>query len=653
MSGAISIQPSRSWHGNDGNWSTFAFRIGDPDRVVNLLPATIGTSFWPVNIQGCYYPPTGIGSDPEECPELRGGLLDPSVSTSKSVLPCEDGPFCELPYNAAEKALGYVGAAAVALDTVVLGTGAESPRIEQQVVAAYADANYRPFVGSFGLSAYPVYVNGTSLDDGRPSMLQTLRTNNVIGSQYFAYTAGAYYRGEPSQWASLTLGGYDQLRGNDPDDRLAVTLSSDSSSDLILRIREIDVGDGLVNNARIPAQVNSLVPEIWLPTSACNIFEDAFGLEWNSTLNYYLVSEEQHQRMLQFNRSVTFLLAANDTSKDVPIVLPYAAFDLELQWPLANITDTSTRRRYFPLRRAPDDGRSNVLGRVFLQEAYLAVDYDKREFYLSQARFPETPSDTKLVSPSGVGDGGSDGLSVGAIVGIAVGAAAVVIILLAVAFWFWRRRRRAQREERELQYAASGVFSRNSIAGTTINDTPTPNNMEFYKADAQPGMAEHKPELDATGTARGTNAYHRHELSAGSVRRTSQQTGISRSAISPVSNRHTRSMSYGSSLSQPSPSLEHSPSPGHASPASNHASNAWFGGSGPFHELHANEMAMRGEQPHSGRPISGESVGVAPAREASPIPAPLVPAAAGVSATLSSPAEVRSPVSPEERRVID
>ncbi|MGG6495874.1 UNVERIFIED_CONTAM: hypothetical protein NY603_23420, partial [Bacteroidetes bacterium 56_B9] len=65
----------------------------------------------------------------------------------------------------------------------------------------------------------------------------------------------------------------------------------------------------------------------------------------------------------------TFLLAVNDTSKDVPIVLPYAAFDLELQWPLANITDTSTRRRYFPLRRAPDDGRSNVLGRVFLQEA--------------------------------------------------------------------------------------------------------------------------------------------------------------------------------------------------------------------------------------------------------------------------------------------
>lgn len=275
------------------------------------------------------------------------------------------------------------------------------------------------------------------------------------------------------------------------------------------------------------------------------------------------------------------------------------------------------------------------------------MDYDKRELYLSKARFPETPSDTQLVSVGG----GSGGLSVGAIVGIAVGSAAVVIILLAVAFWFWGRRRRAQKEERELQYAASGVFSRNSIAGTTINDTP--NNMEFYKADAQPGMAEHKPELDATGTARGTNAYHRHELSAGSVRRTSQQTGVSRSAISPVSNRHTRSMSYGSSLSQPSPSVEHSPSPGHASPVSNHASNAWFGGSGPFHELHANEMAMRGEQAHSGRPISGESVGASPARDASPIPAPLVPAAPGVSATISSPAEVRSPISAGERRVID
>ncbi|GIZ41155.1 hypothetical protein CKM354_000447000 [Cercospora kikuchii] len=652
MPGAVSVPPSQLWHGNDGNWSTFALRIGEPDRVVNLLPATIATGFWPVHIQGCYFPATGIDSDPEECPQLRGGLFDPTASTSLQRVPCEPGPFCKVPYNSAEEQAGYAGGAAIGLDKVVLGTGAGSTEVEQQVVGAFANDYYQPFLGSFGLSAYPIYPNGSASTDMRLSMLQTLRQEDVIGSQYFAYTAGAFHRGEPSQYGSLTLGGYDALRGNDPNDpnRLVVPLSGDSESDLIVSVRNIEVGTGSTADVQLSAQINSRIPEIWLPEAVCSVFETAFGLEWNSTVNYYLVSEEQHERMLQFNRSVKFTLAANDTSSAaVPIELPYAAFDMELKWPLANITETRTRLRYFPLRRAPDDGRSSVLGRVFLQEAYLAVDYDKREFYLSQARFPDSPSSTELVC---VGDcAGGGGISVGAIVGIAVGAAAVVIILLAVAFWFWRRRRRAQKEERELQYAASGVFSRNSIAGTTINDTP--NNMEFYKADPQPGMAEHKPELDATGTARGTNAYHRHELSAGSVRRTSQQTGVSRSAISPVSNRHTRSMSYGSSLSQPSPSVEQSPSPGHASPASNHASNAWFGASGPFFELHSNELAIQGQQGDSERPVSGDLVGAAPAREASPVPAPLVPATANLSAPHRAPAEVRSPGSPEERRVID
>ncbi|KAF2208974.1 hypothetical protein CERZMDRAFT_100962 [Cercospora zeae-maydis SCOH1-5] len=641
MPGPLSILPSRFWEGNDGNWSTFQFRIGNPGQAVRLLPATIGTTFQPVNVQGCYLPSNGIASDPTNCEDLRGGLFTPNVSATFASITCDGRPFCELPYNAAEEAIGYAAAAEVGNDAVLLGTGPSPPRVDQQIIAAYAE--YMPLIGSFGLSGYRENVNSSLPEDARSSMLQTLRSKDAISNNYFAYTAGAHYRGEPAQWASLTLGGYDALRGNNDSSRLAVALSDDSTSDLIVSIRDIRVTSDLAVSSPNSAQVNSRVPELWLPPSACEVFERAFDLEWNSTVEYYLVNDTLHQQLLDLQRSVTFLLAADTTSSAVPIEVPYAAFDLQLSWPLANITDPSTKLRYFPLRRT---NGTSILGRVFLQEAYLAVDYDKREFYLSQVNFPETPSDTRLVLPNGK-VAGSDGLSVGAIVGIAVGIGVLVIILLALAFWIWRHRGQQRRkQERELQYAASGVLSRNSIAGTTINETP--HHMEFFKADPPPGMEEHKPELDATGTARGINSYHRHELSAGSVRRTSQQTAISRTAVSPMSNRHTRSMSYGSSLGQPSPNLEQSPSPGHPSPTANDANPAWYGfsSSGPFHELHATEMAMRGEQVGSDGPVSDDLIDVAPTPGGSPPPAASAPAAPRLSATISFPDELRGPASP-------
>ncbi|KAM3424050.1 hypothetical protein BST61_g11399 [Cercospora zeina] len=643
MPGPMSIFSSRFWEGNDGNWSTFQFQIGTPPQAVRLLPATIGTTFQPVNRQdGCYRPSGGIAQEPADCEDLRGGLFAPSGSVTFVNITCDGQAYCQLPYNAAEAAIGYAAAAQVGNDTVLLGTRDTSPRVDQQVIGAYAES--RPFIGSFGLSGYSENVNSSLPDDAQSSMLQTLQSDGAISNKYFAYTAGAYYRGEPAQWASLTLGGYDTLRGNNKSSRLAVALSDDSTSDLIVNIRDIRLTSDLTVGSPIAAQVNSRVPEIWLPQSACEVFERAFDLEWNSTMGYYFVNDTQHQQLLELQRSVTFLLANDSVSQAVPIELPYAAFDLQLSWPVPGFTDPSAKRRYFPLRRTTG---TSILGRVFLQEAYLAVDYDKREFYLSQVQFPETPSETRLVLPNGEtggSDGGSggEGLSVGAIVGIAVGVGALVIILLALAFWFWWRPRK---QKRELQYAASGVFSRDSIAGTTINETP--HHMEFFKADPQPGMEQHKPELDATGTARGMNSYHRHELSAGSVRRASQQTTFSRTAVSPMSNRHTRSMSYGSSLGQPSPRQEQSPSPGHPSPTVNGANPAWVGssGSGLFHELHTTEMAMRGEPVDSDRPVSGDLIDVAPAGERLPPPA-ASPTAPRLSATISSPMELRGPASP-------
>ena len=280
------------------------------------------------------------------------------------------------------------------------------------------------------------------------------------------------------------------------------------------------------------------------------------------------------------------------------------------------------------------------------------MDYDHREFYLSQALFPGNPSLTDLRAANSTGsspDPSPNGLSTGAVVGIAVGGAAIGIILIALAFWFWRRRRQ-QRKDRDLQYAASNLFSRASMAGTTINETPTPSNMEYFsKPDPPPGMTEDafKPELDATVTARGAPTYHRHELSAGSIRRTSNQTGISRATISPIENRHARSMSYGSSMGQPSPNADHSPSPGHPSPPMSDRGVSWFSSTGPFYELHANEQAMRSAQaePAEGHPDHLIDAGAVAAPEEGTLPPASRPAPLRTPPQTRSPTE-RPPLSP-------
>lgn len=94
------------------------------------------------------------------------------------------------------------------------------------------------------------------------------------------------------------------------------------------------------------------------------LFEDAFGLTYNDTINRYLVNNTLREQLQSRNPSISFILG-NDISggANVNITLPYQAFDLTLDKPIVNST-----QYYFPLRRAANDTQT-TLGRAFLQEA--------------------------------------------------------------------------------------------------------------------------------------------------------------------------------------------------------------------------------------------------------------------------------------------
>jgi hypothetical protein len=204
--------------------------------------------------------------------------------------------------------------------------------------------------------------------------------------------------------------------------------------------------------------IDSSTPFLWLPQPICDAFAQAFNLVYDDNLQLYFYADNGTTLDKIRNQNITFTFSIAGqvpASTSVDINLPYAAFDLELSYPYpglaANVTSGSTS--YFPLRRAANYTQYTI-GRSFLQEAYLTVDYERNNFSISQATFaidsltninlvPITrPANSNFTGPAGF-TGQSTGLSMGAQAGIGIGIAALVLSLIGLfAYLFISKRKR-------------------------------------------------------------------------------------------------------------------------------------------------------------------------------------------------------------------
>ena len=181
-------------------------------------------------------------------------------------------------------------------------------------------------------------------------------------------------------YGSLTLGGYDASRfiAND----VTFSLSSIETHDLVVGIQSISFSDSKTDDLPlisygdgVNALIDSTLPDIWLPVSACEEFSAAFGLTFNELKLIYTINDTMHAANLKNNASVTFRLANFVTGGAyVNITLPYESFDLNLTTNYPDILNTTA---YFPLRQAQDVSTQCTLGRAFLQES--CVDYPRRD----------------------------------------------------------------------------------------------------------------------------------------------------------------------------------------------------------------------------------------------------------------------------------
>lgn len=263
------------------------------------------------------------------------------------------------------------------------------------------------------------------------------------------------------------LGGYDQSRFDFPTFKFTFGTVTDNT--LRVGIQDIKTNVHLGSQSEtslLPsgpgatgfwANIDSTLPELWLPKSICDKFEDAFGLVYNTTWGLYLVNDTLHERLMELNPSLTFRLGdqlvpgENNTS----ITLPYAAFDL---WKTTVVPDIPTVR-YFPIRQASNDDQV-TLGRAFLQEAYLVVDHEREQFSISQAKFasPMPQANIRTINPTDMPYPSADhGLSAGVKAGIIIAAVlALLFIVAAILFcWWWKPRRKEKGRSRGASNATS------------------------------------------------------------------------------------------------------------------------------------------------------------------------------------------------------
>jgi hypothetical protein len=323
-------------------------------------------------------------------------------------------------------------------DWITLNMSDDSPGraipISPQTVAGTDSKTF--FMALFGLSNEAFTLAGresTSFQsrwsDGQKSLL----------GASLSYTAGCFARGWP---ASLVLGGYDSTRF-DPTTTLEINLRNNTSltdtnqftvnvtAITIMFDRTISSDNNDDNPQDVPVNVEAgmtvnidpVTPQIWLPQSACDAFERAFRLQWDDNASLYFVNQSTHDWLLQTNQSVMFSLSSSRSNSVVQnYTLPYrTVFDLNITYPYVD-----SWSYYFPLKRGSRPNQY-VLGRAFLQETHISVDYDGGYFNLSQATPGSDQKNFVAITPKPDVPNRSSRLAPGVYVGIGAGASIFVI----------------------------------------------------------------------------------------------------------------------------------------------------------------------------------------------------------------------------------
>ncbi|KAF3072379.1 hypothetical protein CFAM422_005490 [Trichoderma lentiforme] len=511
------------WLGIDGNWSTIKVLLGSSSDLVNVLLSTSLSEFWAVGPGGCLKSTSPSRLD--RVPPLLARSLPGAGHKRPSINQGADSGLIEEPHCTAARGgiytpygskhwssmgiwqlgldyLGYGGNGQYGLDTVNaystitdIGFG-----MSNVLMSAINTTDY--YLGFFGLG---ITQGNFGHEVAQSPLTQAVHTFGWIPSYSYGYTAGASYRNMP---VSITLGGYDTARYVPHSIDFTLT-PQDNMPRALIRGIEATANNSAAKPKKWPSETTSLsgwnnsftalidstTPYLWLPNVVCDEFANAFNLTYNKTFDLYTLTNEQYNSYGSSD-SFTFVFSFSSFDNhdnfgsplDVPglvnITVPMRAFVSLLQYPFMHqaIKYGDPAVPYFALRRSENDS-AIIIGRSFLQEAYLITKYDEAVFSVHQAKFPQEPiADANLIPikqpnnspyPAPPKQTGSR-LNTGQMVGIAVGAILLCLFCLVSVCYLCRRRKSQEKGEEAKETKDS--------ASTIVPDTPRiPKPALFYK----------------------------------------------------------------------------------------------------------------------------------------------------------------------------
>jgi hypothetical protein len=132
---------------------------------------------------------------------------------------------------------------------------------------------------------------------------------------------------------------------------------------------------------------------MYLPRDICNEMQRILGLTWDSASEHYLIEDYASFVLDAEEPTLEFALAPLSYTRPIShhdlqmlgtnISLPYKSWARELGFPQLAPGRNSL---YLPIRPT-DDLNQYVLGRSFLQEAYLIANYERRKFTINQVNW--------------------------------------------------------------------------------------------------------------------------------------------------------------------------------------------------------------------------------------------------------------------------
>ncbi|KAF2627451.1 acid protease [Macroventuria anomochaeta] len=508
------VPTSGDFDGNDGKWSTFLINVNSDNQGLNgqdfkvLVSTSSALTLLPAPNEQCN----------PDCAAKHGVLTynGKQVTGVQESENWQDAGILSipLPYWYSNDYTGYNSTPRGVWGTTNVGLGHSSAQslVNPGLYAVKYTSNAF-FMGSFGLAAGEVGGQGAT----KPTFLSQFKDLQTIASPSYGYTAGAWYRnnrnGVPG---SLVLGGYDKSRM--ARDGLSLPMPNNKNNTLVVGVPSIlyrpdqDVEANQYSftantTGGFRANIDSTLPYLILPDWICDEFQKKFRLTYDNETNFYTVNSSAHNWNAQQNATVTFQLAAGplNSADLMNIQLPYDAFDLQLSETGANGTN------YFPIKKSKDG--VYILGRTFLQEAYIIVDYERANFTVAPASNPNSlpKEDLKIIYNTtyhpGAGTPDSDGgLAPGAIAGTVVGIVVAFAIAGIVAFCWWRKRKN-KREVGQKHYATSQIDPTlagqeikhrrvSELTGSDLPSSPKTPLAGYYTADHKsvPPISEMSPD---------------------------------------------------------------------------------------------------------------------------------------------------------------